>query len=66
MPKKNELTYEEAMSRLETLVQKMERGELPIDKMAKELAEAQSLIALCRKQLLAADEEIQKILQPKA
>lgn len=64
MPKKNELTYEEAMSRLETLVQKMERGELPIDKMAKELAEAQSLIALCRKQLLAADEEIQKILQP--
>lgn len=66
MPKKNELTYEEAMSRLETLVQKMERGELPIDRMAKELAEAQSLIALCRKQLLAADEEIQKILQPKA
>lgn len=66
MPKKNELTYEEAMSRLETLVQKMERGELPIDRMAKELAEAQSLIALCRKQLIAADEEIQKILQPKA
>lgn len=64
MPKKNELTYEEAMSRLETLVQKMERGELPIDRMAKELAEAQSLIAMCRKQLLAADEEIQKILQP--
>lgn len=64
MPKKNELTYEEAMSRLETLVQKMERGELPIDKMAKELAEAQSLIAMCRKQLIAADEEIQKILQP--
>lgn len=64
MPKKNELTYEEAMSRLETLVQKMERGELPIDRMAKELAEAQSLIALCRKQLIAADEEIQKILQP--
>lgn len=66
MPKKNELTYEEAMSRLETLVQKMERGELPIDRMATELAEAQSLIAMCRKQLIAADEEIQKILQPKA
>lgn len=64
MPKKNELTYEEALSRLETLVQKMERGELPIDRMAKELAEAQSLIAMCRKQLIAADEEIQKILQP--
>lgn len=57
------MTYEQAMSRLEELAQKMERSEIGIDEMAEKLREAQTLIKYCRERLYAADETIQKILQ---
>lgn len=59
---KEEITYEQAMERLQKLAGQMDRGELPIDKMASALREAQELIALCKEKLLATDNEIEKIL----
>ena len=41
-----QMNYEEAMARLETIVQQMEQGELDIDSLAKQLTEAKKLIAL--------------------
>ena len=55
--------YEEAVSQLEEIVQKMESGELYIDMMSTELKKAQLLIKLCKDKLTKTDEEIKKILE---
>ena len=55
--------YEEAVSQLEEIVQKMESGELDIDIMSTELKKAQQLIKLCKDKLTKTDEEIKKILE---
>lgn len=57
-----QMNYEEAMARLETIVQQMEQGELDIDSLAKQLTEAKKLIALCETKLTAANDKIDKIL----
>ena len=41
-----QMNYEEAMARLETIVQQMEQGELDIDSLAKQLTEAKKLSSL--------------------
>lgn len=56
------LNYEMAMRELETIVAKMESGELNVDSMTTELAKAQKLIKQCRDKLTKTDEEIKKIL----
>lgn len=60
--KKEALTYETAIARLEDLANRIENNELGIDQLAEQLKEAQRLIAFCRDKLYATDEEIQKIL----
>ena len=55
--------YEEAVSQLEEIVQKMDSGELDIDMMSPELKKAQQLIKLCKDKLTKTDEEIKKILE---
>lgn len=60
---KKEIKYEEAVSQLETIVRKMESGELDIDAMSTELKTAQELIKLCKERLTKADEDIKQILE---
>ena len=55
-------TYEQAMSRLEEIVEKIESGQLDIDNLSVQLKEAQKLIKFCRDKLYQTDEEIKKIL----
>ena len=55
--------YEEAVSQLEEIVQKMESGELDIDMTSTELKNAQQLIKLCKDKLTKTEEEIKKILE---
>ncbi|MBP5380925.1 MAG: exodeoxyribonuclease VII small subunit [Bacteroidaceae bacterium] len=57
-----ELTYEQAMAKLEALAQQMEHDEVPIDQMATRLREAQQLIVFCRDRLYAADKAVQEFL----
>lgn len=59
------LGYEAAVKQLETIVSKMESGELNIDALAKELKTAQGLIKLCRDKLTKTEEEIKKNLTEK-
>ena len=59
--KKESLTYEEAMARLEELARRMENNETGIDQLAAELKEARRLMAFCKEKLYATDEEIKKI-----
>lgn len=57
--------YEEAVQQLEEIVARMESDEIDVDTMAKQLAKAKQLIALCKAKLTKADDEIQKILAEK-
>lgn len=57
--------YETAMKQLETIVQKMESGEMDIDSLAKELKRAHELLKLCRDKLTKTEEEINNILETK-
>lgn len=56
------MKYEEAIKTLETIARQLEQNELPIDKIADRLREAQQLVAFCQQQLTAVDGEIQKII----
>lgn len=56
-------TYEQSMQELELIAVQLERGEMPIDKMADELRRAQALLGQCRQRLLAVDDEVQKIVE---
>lgn len=59
------MKYEEALSRLEAIVDKMERGDMDIDTMASELKKAQELIKVCKDKLTHTDEEIKNLLENK-
>ncbi|HBN46864.1 MAG TPA: exodeoxyribonuclease VII small subunit [Prevotella sp.] len=57
-----ETKYEEAIGKLEDIVQRLENDEMGIDEMTAELKKAQQLIKLCKDRLTKTDAEIQKIL----
>lgn len=57
------IKYEEAVKQLETIVGKMENGDLDIDSMTEELKKAKTLIKLCKNKLKHTDEEIRKLLE---
>lgn len=60
MPKQK-MTYEAAMSELESIVQQVENGEMDIDHLSERLVRAKELIAFCQKRLTEVDSEVQKI-----
>lgn len=62
MDKENQ-TYENALAQLESIVEKMEKGEYNIDQMGEAIKKAKGLVLFCRDKLLKADEDIKKILQ---
>ena len=57
-----ELTYESALKQLEETVEKMERGEMNLDAMGKEIKKAQELIKVCKDKLTKTEEEINAII----
>lgn len=58
-----ELTYEQAMQKLEVLTKQMEHGEISIDEMAKRLQEAQSLMQFCKERLYESEKNCKSLLQ---
>jgi exodeoxyribonuclease VII small subunit len=59
-----EMTYEDALQRLQLIVKKLENREVKIDELAQTVAEAKSLVEFCRLKLDKTEEEIRKIIQP--
>lgn len=55
-------TYEEALTELERLVQQMEAGQLPLDKMLDGYRRGAELLGLCRARLAAVEEQV-KVLE---
>lgn len=56
------IKYEEAVRKLEEIVEQMENNELDIDSLSDKLKEAQELVKSCRDKLTKTDEEIKKLL----
>ena len=61
MAEEGNIKYEEAMKRLEELVQQMESGDVGIDSLTQKLKEAKKLIQLCKDKLTKTEEEIKEI-----
>ena len=59
---KKEIKYEEAVTLLEEIVDKMENDELDIDQLSDQLKRAKELVKLCKDKLTKTDEEIKKLL----
>lgn len=61
MAEQNNMKYEDAMKRLEELVQQMESGDVSIESLTQKLKEAKQLIQLCKDKLTKTEEEIKKV-----
>ena len=61
MAKKEELTYEEAIKRLEDLIDKMESGDIPLTELVSKFEEGSNLLKLCREQLAEAEMKVEKL-----
>ena len=57
-----ELSFEDALQRLEAIVQQLERGDVPLDKSITLYAEGDKLRAQCQKRLEAAQARIEQIV----
>ena len=60
---KQEIKYEQAVSELEQIVNKMENDELDIDQLSDQLKRAKELVKLCKDKLTKTDGEIKKLLE---
>ena len=62
MEQTNEMTYTQAVSELEQLVQKMQDPQCSIDNLSEYTRRSKQLLDICRKKLTAADEQLMQIL----
>jgi len=56
-----EIKFEKAMSRLEQIVDELEKGELDIDKSLKIFEEGIKMSRVCSKKLIEAEQKIEKL-----
>lgn len=59
----NEISYKEAMEKLEAIVSGLENDEVPVDELAEKVKEASKLIRICKSVLYETEEEVNKVLQ---
>jgi len=58
-----ELKYEEALKRLQTIVADIENGQTDIDQLAANLKEAKQLLAFCKEKLQKVEEDVKNSLE---
>ncbi|MEJ5300913.1 MAG: exodeoxyribonuclease VII small subunit [Thermodesulforhabdaceae bacterium] len=61
--RKKEITIEEAMGKIESIVRQLEDGNLPLEEAIKVFAEGMELIEWCQKKLDEVQAKVQKILR---
>ncbi|MFQ3670744.1 MAG: exodeoxyribonuclease VII small subunit [Verrucomicrobiia bacterium] len=64
--KREELSFEEAVERLEELVTRMESGEMPLEEILTTYEEGMSLVAKCSEKLAAAEKKIELLTRDKS
>lgn len=60
--KKEQLSFEEKMERLEQIIRAMERGEVPLEESLKLFQEGTELVTACEKQLENAQMQVKMVL----
>ena len=60
--KENELSFEENLEKLETIVKKLESGEVPLDNAITEFTEAMKIAKDCDEKLKTSEEAITKLV----
>ncbi|WP_157208915.1 exodeoxyribonuclease VII small subunit [Mariniflexile maritimum] len=58
----SELTYEEASSELESILEKLRNDEVSIDKLEKVVTRAAALSKLCQEKLRNTEQKVQEII----
>ena len=61
--KEKNQTFEDALSRLETLVEKMESGEGTLERSLDWFNEGMSLIKSCRQELESAEQKVKELIK---
>lgn len=61
---KETMKYETAIREIESIVSRMESGDMEIDELCAQLKTAQKLIKMCRDRLTKTEAEINTILKP--
>lgn len=60
---KKKLTYTESMAEVEAILTRLRSGELGVDELSSAVARASELIAECRKMLLRAEEDVERLIK---
>lgn len=60
---KKEMKFSEAMREVETILSRMEKGEMDIDELTSGVRRATELIKFCQKKLRTTEEEIESIFR---
>ncbi len=58
-----EITYEQAYTRLQQLVEEIEQGDISIDQLAEKVKEAKKLFEICINKLTSIEDDISNILK---
>ena len=58
----NDLTYQQALTELEEIVEALEDESIPVDELAIKVKRASDLIEFCQNKLTETDAEVKKIL----
>lgn len=60
------MTYNEAVCRLDDIMNRVQNGKLDVDELSSMLKEAQQLVLFCRNKLHMVDEEVKALLEEAA
>lgn len=63
--KQNPIDFEKSIERLNELIEKMERGDLPLEKSLQYFEEGIELIRYCQKALTEAEQKVEVLMQEK-
>lgn len=63
MAKENELSYNQAMSEIETILEKIESDDIDVDNLAHQVKRVATLLALCKNKLTVTQNEVEKVLK---
>jgi len=61
--KSEEVAFEEAVKRLEVILEKMNSGNISLDDSLKMFEEANQLIGSCQKRLSSAEQKVEKLIK---
>jgi exodeoxyribonuclease VII small subunit len=62
MAQKN-LSYTEAISAIDEILEQIETGELDVDELAAKVKQASELLKICKSKLFSTSKEIEKVLK---